>query len=141
MKSSKLLTSALLGTITSLSLLLAPEKSTAQSVNNLDGTWNYQVSTSASQCSVKGACSIKIVGGVGQYVKPTGGSGVFLFNVYPTTINRGKPVLTMTAIGLTGQEVSYAIVHSGRLVQPGLVSGRYVDVINQQGSFTLTKQP
>lgn len=113
------------------------------SVNNLDGTWNYQVSLPASQCNVKGACVIKIIGNLGQYVLPnnTGGGGVFLFNVYPTSVNRGQPVVTIVGIGVTGQETTYTIVNSGRLDQPGLITGRFVDVENNKGTFTLKKQP
>lgn len=112
-------------------------------INNLEGTWNYHVSLPASRCSVKGACAIKIVGNLGQYVLPTntGGSGVFLVNVYPTSINRGQPVVTIIGIGATGQETTYTIVNSGRLDQPGLITGRFVDVVNNTGTFTLTKQP
>ncbi|MEH1873511.1 hypothetical protein [Nostoc sp.] len=89
-------------------LTTAPTVSTiAQAIgnnnaNNLDGTWDYQVSLPESQCSVQGACSIKIVGSIGHYVLPTNTdnkNGVFLVNVYPTTINRGQPVVTITGIG------------------------------------------
>ena len=113
------------------------------SINNLDGIWNYQVSLPASRCSVKGACAIKIVGNLGQYALPTnaGGGGVWLVNVYPTSVNRGQPVVTIIGIGATGQETTYTIVNSGRLDQPGLITGRFVDVVNNTGTFTLTKQP
>ena len=116
------------------------------SINNLDGTWNYQVSLPTSQCSVQGACSIKIVGSVGHYVLPITNTddnrnGVFLVNVYPTTINRGLPVVTITGVGVTGSEITYGIAHSGRLDQPGLITGRFVDIVNNTGTFTLTKQP
>ncbi len=115
-------------------------------VNNLDGTWDYQVSLPTSQCNIQGACSIKIVGNVGHYVLPitntdNNKNGVFLVNVYPTTINRGLPVITLTGIGVTGSEITYDIVHSGRLDQPGLITGQFVDVVNNTGTFTLTKQP
>ncbi|AVH70782.1 hypothetical protein [Nostoc sp. 'Lobaria pulmonaria (5183) cyanobiont'] len=113
------------------------------SSNNLDGTWDYQVSLPQSQCYVLGACSIKIVGSNGHYVLPINTdnkNGVFVVNVYPTTINRGLPVVTITGIGVTGQEITYTIVHSGRLDQPGLITGRFVDVENNQGTFTLKKQ-
>lgn len=113
-------------------------------VTNLDGTWDYQVSLPESKCSVQGACAIKIAGSLGHYVFPTPNSnngGVYLVNVYPTTINRGQPVVTITGIGVTGEDITYTIVHNGRLDQPGLITGRFVDVANQQGTFTLKKQP
>jgi hypothetical protein len=109
--------------------------------NNLDGTWDYQVSLPTSQCSVPGACSIKIAGSLGAYATPTGNNAVFLFNVYPTTINRGQPVVTITQTGVTGQEVTYNAVFSGRLDQPGLITGSFVDVVNNRATFTLKKQP
>lgn len=110
-------------------------------VNNLDGTWDYQVSLPQSKCSEPGFCSIKIAGGIGRYASPTDNNSVFVVNVYPTTINRGQPVLTITQIGTTGLEVHYTAALSGRLDQPGLITGRFVDVLDQQGTFTLTKQP
>ena len=122
---------------------IAPAKAQqVSSINNLDGTWNYQVSLPASRCSVQGACLIKIVGSLGQYILPTdaGTGGAFLFNLYPTTVNRGQPVVTMVGIGATGQETTYVIVNSGRLNKPGLITGRFVDVDNNEGTFTLTKQ-
>lgn len=109
--------------------------------NNLDGTWDYQVSLPESKCSVPGACVIKIAGNIGRYVLPTPNGGAFLVNIYPTSINRGQPVVTITGIGVTGTEITYTIVHSGRLDQPGFITGRFVDVANQQGTFTLKKQP
>lgn len=109
--------------------------------NNLDGTWDYQVNSPDSKCSVQGFCSIKIIGGIGRYASPTDNNSVFVVNVYPTTINRGQPVLTITQIGTTGLEVHYTAALSGRLDQPGLITGRFVDVVNQQGTFTLKKRP
>lgn len=112
--------------------------------NNLDGTWDYLVSLPTSKCSVQGACSIKIAGSIGRYGLPTDNNSVFLVNVYPTTINRGKPILTIaqigTQLGSTGQEITYTAAFSGRLDEPGLITGRFVDVINQQGTFTLKKR-
>ena len=110
-------------------------------VNNLDGTWDYQVSIPESQCSIQGVCSIKIAGSIGRYVSPTDNNSVFLVNVYPTTINRGQPVLTIAQVGPTGQEITYTAVLSGRLNQPGFIFGNFVDVLNQQGTFTLKKRP
>ena len=113
-------------------------------VNSLDGTWDYQVSLPESKCSVPDACSIKIVGSIGHYVLPTNtnnSNGVFIVNLYPTTINRGQPVLTITQIGVTGQEITYTAALSGRLDEPGLITGRFVDVVNNQGTFTLKKHP
>lgn len=149
---------ATFATLTPMSLVLAQEfknKATPESTNiisgstgsnnvyNLDGTWDYQVSYPASQCYVLGVCSIKIVGSNGHYVLPISSdnkNGVFVVNVYPTTINRGLPVVTITGIGVTGQEITYTIVHSGRLDEPGLITGRFVDVENNQGTFTLKKR-
>ncbi|MEH2463106.1 hypothetical protein [Nostoc sp.] len=112
----------------------------SNNVYNLDGTWDYQVSYPASKCSVQGYCSIKIVGGIGRYASPTDNNSIFLVNIYPTTINRGQPVLTITQIGTTGVEVHYTAALNGRLDQPGLITGRFVDVENNQGTFTLKKQ-
>ncbi|MBD2536203.1 hypothetical protein H6G97_45655 [Nostoc flagelliforme FACHB-838] len=111
-------------------------------VTNLDGTWDYQVSLPASQCYVLGGCAIKIVGSIAYYVLPVPtGSGASVVNVYSTTTNRGKPVVTIGGVGITGQDITYAIVLSGRLDQPGLITGSLVDVDNNQGTFTLKKRP
>lgn len=109
--------------------------------NNLDGTWDFQVSLPQSQCSVQGACVIKIVGNIGRYVMPSPNGGAFQVSLFPTSTNRGKPLVTIAAFGVTGTEVTYAIVYSGRLDQPGFITGRFVDVDDNQGTFTLKKQP
>lgn len=149
---------ATFATLTPMSSVLAQEfnnKATRESTNiisastgsnnanNLDGTWDYQVSLPASQCYVLGGCTIKIVGSIGHYVLPTNTdnkNGVFLVNVYSTTINRGQPVVTITGIGVTGQEITYSAALSGRLDEPGFITGHFVDVDNNQGTFTLKKQ-
>lgn len=135
---------SLRATSKSVAMTPPPVITIAQAINNgnnLDGTWDYQVSLPESKCSVQGACSIKIVGGIGRYASPTNNNSIFLVNVYPTTINRGQPVLTITQIGTTGLEVNYTAAFSGRLDEPGLITGRFVDVVNNQGTFTLKKQP
>ena len=147
---------ATFATLTPMSSVLAQEfknKATPESTNiisastgsnnanNLDGTWDYQVSLPASQCYVLGGCAIKIVGSIAYYVLPLTTGGASVVNVYSTTTNRGKPVITIGGVGITGQDITYGIVLSGRLDEPGLITGRLVDVDNNQGTFTLKKRP
>lgn len=112
----------------------------SNNANNLDGTWDYQVSLPASKCYVLGGCALKIVGNIAYYLLPVYNGGASVVNVYSTTTNRGQPVVTIGGVGITGQDITYGIVLSGRLDQPGLITGSFVDVDNNQGTFTLRKR-
>jgi hypothetical protein len=110
--------------------------STQTSVAKLTGTWNYQVSFVSSLYQIQ----ISNQDGqlIGRYVVPDNNDSVFEIRVYES--GRGKPVVTIVQIAQRLPNYSYRATLNGRLDSDTLVTGNFVDVDNNRGSFTMTKK-
>jgi len=114
------------------SALSTPEK--------LIGVWNYWVSIAPTsyrlQVFLDGNRGL-----VGRYLIPADNDSLFEIRVYESS-ERGRPVLTLAQTYCCESQPasSYYAVLTGRLDRDDLITGSFVDLDNNQGTFTLEKQ-
>jgi len=117
---------------------IEPDTSSNLSITEkLIGVWDYQVSIVQScyclQISVDSNGEL-----TGRYLEPASNDSVFEIKLYESL--RGKPVLSIVQIHHQ-PEAPYHAVLAGRLNRDGLITGSFVDLDNNRGTFTLTKRP
>ncbi len=102
---------------------------------NLIGTWNYEVSFVSQVYQIQ----ISNLNGqlVGKYLVPNSNNSNFEIKVFESV--RGRPVVTIAQIALGQPEYNYRAALSGRLDNDTLITGNFVDVDNNRGTFKMTK--
>lgn len=106
----------------------------------LIGVWNYWVSIAPTsyrlQVFLDGNRGL-----VGRYLIPADNDSLFEIRVYESS-ERGRPVLTLAQTYCCESQPasSYYAVLTGRLDRDDLITGSFVDLDNNQGTFTLEKQ-
>jgi hypothetical protein len=102
---------------------------------NLIGTWNYEVSFVSQVYQIQ----ISNLNGqlVGKYIVPNSNNSNFEIKVFESV--RGRPVVTIAQIALGQPEYNYRAALSGRLDNNTLITGNFVDVDNNRGTFKMTK--
>lgn len=115
----------------------------ASSPVNLAGTWNYKISFVPSSYQMK----ISNQGGqlVGTYINPSpnANNSIFEIKVYEPGGGRpggGRPVITIAQIAKGQPNSTYRAALSGRLDNDTLINGNFIDVDNNQGTFTMKKR-
>jgi len=109
---------------------------TQTSIAKFVGIWNYQPSLVSSPYQIQ----ISNQNGqlIGKYIVPSDNDSVFEIRVYES--GRGKPVITIVQIAKFMPNSSYRAALNGRLDSDTLITGSFVDVDNNQGTFTMKKQ-
>jgi hypothetical protein len=102
---------------------------------NLIGTWNYEISFVSQVYQIQ----ISNLNGqlVGKYIVPNSNNSNFEIKVFESV--RGRPVITIAQIALGQPEYNYRAALSGRLDNDTLITGNFVDVDNNRGTFKMTK--
>lgn len=110
------------------------------STTNLEGVWNFQVNLQSgprSPLEINNQINFLNRDGeiIGTYVN-TGGAR-FELRAYT---GRGRPIVTIAQRPQEDEPSDYRSVISGIVERDGLITGRFVDVDNNQGLVSLTKQ-
>lgn len=108
---------------------------TQTSLTKLIGIWNYQPSLVSNLYQIQ----ISHQNGqlIGRYVVPSDNDSVFEIRLYES--GRGKPVITIVQIAQLIPNSSYRATLNGRLDSDTLITGNFVDVDNNRGTFTMKK--
>jgi hypothetical protein len=113
-----------------------PVTSATPTMVKLVGIWNYQASTSSSLYQMQ--ISLQVGQLIGRYIVPNNNNSIFEIRIYDS--GRGRPVVTIVQIAKGIPNSSYRATLNGRLDSDTLMTGNFVDVDNNRGTFTMTKQ-
>lgn len=104
----------------------------------LVGIWNYKVSFAIATYRIKIEFNEtdKLIG---HYIIPSNNDSLFELAVYDFP-GRGRPVITIAQIAQLMPNSSYRAVLSGRLDNECLITGDFVDVDDNRGTFKMMKQ-
>lgn len=109
--------------------------SNLSTTEKLIGVWDYQVSIVQScyrlQISVNNNDEL-----TGRYLVPSTDDSMFQIKLYESL--RGRPMLSIVQIHYH-PSIPYHAVLAGRLDSDDLITGSFVDLDDNRGTFTLTK--
>lgn len=109
---------------------------TAQAAfTNLIGTWNYEVSVASQPYQIQISNRNGML--VGRYIVPNNNNSYFYIKVFESL--RGRPVLTISQSAFNQSGNHYFAALSGRLDNNSLITGNFVDLDNNRGTFRMTK--
>ena len=111
--------------------------STTSTVEKLVGFWDYKVSFVSATYRIQ--IELNEAQLIGSYIIPANNDSLFEFAVYEFT-GRGRPVITIAQIAQLLPNSSYRAVLSGRLDNERLITGYFVDVDDNRGTFKMMKQ-
>lgn len=106
-------------------------------VEKLVGFWDYKVSFATTTYRIKIELNEDQL--IGSYIIPAKNDSLFEFAVYEFP-GRGRPVITIAQIAQLLPNSSYRAVLSGRLDNERLITGDFVDVDDNRGTFKMMKQ-
>lgn len=112
-----------------------PASSTAET---LVGFWKYKISFVSATYRIKIEFNEtdKLIG---HYIIPSNNDSLFKFAVYDFP-GRGRPVITIAQIAQLMPNSSYRALLSGRLDDECLITGDFVDIDDNRGTFKMMKQ-
>ncbi len=111
--------------------------STTSTVEKLVGFWDYKVSSATSTYRIQIELNENQL--IGRYIIPAKNDSLFEFAMYEFP-GRGRPVITIAQIAQLLPNSSYRAVLSGRLDNERLITGDFVDVDDNRGTFKMMKQ-
>ena len=104
----------------------------------LVGFWNYKASlvSTTYQIKIEFNNTDELIG---HYIIPSNNDSLFKFDVYDSP-GRGRPVITIAQIAQLMPNSFYRAAFSGRLDNECLITGDFVDILNNRGTFEMMKQ-
>ena len=111
--------------------------STSFTAEKLVGFWDYKVSFATTTYRIKIELNDDKL--IGRYIISCENDSLFEFAMYEF-LGRGRPVITIAQIAQLMPNSSYRAVLSGRLDNERLITGCFVDVDDNRGTFKIMKQ-